>query len=528
MTSLVGTGHLLRLAWRRDRWIVAVTVLVLSVLPYSTMAATLGLYPDDASARSAALLMADTTSVTAVYGPLPSATAAGVGIIKSMLMGSLGVAFLAFALVRRHTRTEEEEGRHELVAAGVVGRRAPLTAAVLLATIAVACTALLSAVLLLPTGTGVAGATAFAALILTAGLVMTGVTAVACQLTATSRGAGGIALGVLGLAYLLRVIGDTSHSAAWLTWLSFLGWAERTAPYGANRSWLVLLGLAGLVVLLLVADALLHRRDLGAGLWAARPGPAHAAAGLGSSTGLAWRLQRGSVLGWTIGYALLGAVVGSLAGSAADIADDPGIQDMLRKMSGGEGTLTDLFFGTELRFMAIGAAAFGVATALRLRSEETSGHAEVVLSADVSRRHWLAGHAGIALVGATWLMVVGGLCAGLVASASTGYGTGTLVVAALATVPAAWVAVGIAVLLFAVVPRLALLAWAVLAVFLLLGELGSLLSLPDWVIGLSPFDHLGSLPGGSVSAAALLALVVIAVAALAAGRAAFEHRDLTT
>ena len=49
------------------------------------------------------------------------------------MMGSLATAFLAFALVRRHTRSEEEDGRLELLAAGVVGRRAPLAAAVTLA-----------------------------------------------------------------------------------------------------------------------------------------------------------------------------------------------------------------------------------------------------------------------------------------------------------------------------------------------------------------------------------------------------------
>ena len=48
-------------------------------------------------------------------------------------MGSVFVGLLAFAIVRRHTRVEEEDGRLELVGAGAVGRQAPLTAAVLLA-----------------------------------------------------------------------------------------------------------------------------------------------------------------------------------------------------------------------------------------------------------------------------------------------------------------------------------------------------------------------------------------------------------
>ena len=150
---------------------------------------------------------------------------------------------------------------------------------------------------------------------------------------------------------------------------------------------------AATAALLVVADALLHRRDLGSGLWAARPGPARASARLATPLGLAWRLQRGSLLGWTIGYAVLGLVVGNIARSVDQIADSPDVEEMLRKMSGGQGSLLDVFFGTELRFLAVGAAAYGIATALRLRSEESCGRAEVVLATPVSRWRWLASHA---------------------------------------------------------------------------------------------------------------------------------------
>ena len=46
-------------------------------------------------------------------------------------MGAIAVAVLALFLVVRHTRTEEETGRLELLGATVVGRQAPLTAALL-------------------------------------------------------------------------------------------------------------------------------------------------------------------------------------------------------------------------------------------------------------------------------------------------------------------------------------------------------------------------------------------------------------
>lgn len=527
--SFAGTGALLRLAWRRDRWIIVASVLALVATAYGSMAATLDLYPTDAAAAGGAAAMVDNPSLTALYGPLPSATAAGIGVLKTVMMGSLATAFLAFALVRRHTRSEEEDGRLELLAAGVVGRRAPLAAAVTLAILTVLATGLFSALSLLGTRVDATGSFALGAVEVVAGLVMTGVTAVAVQLTSTTRGAGGIAIGVLGLAFVIRATADTSTGAGQhLAWLSFLGWAEKVSPFGANRLWVVLPAIVATAVLLAVADVLLHRRDLGSGLWAARPGPGRARPALRSAAGLAWRLQRGALLGWTIGYAVLGLVIGNIASSVDQIADSPGVEDMLRKMGGGQSALLDAFFGTELRFLAVGAAAYGIATTLRLRSEENAARAEVVLATPVSRWRWLGSHLVIAAAGSVWLLAVVGVAAGVAAGSVSSTGVAQLLPAALATAPAVLVCVALAVLLFGLLPRLTTAAWGVLAVFVLLGEFGALLSLPDWALGLSPFDHLGSLPGGDANAAGLVGLLVAATLATAVGAATFRRRDLAT
>jgi len=530
VTSFAGTSSLLHLAWRRDRWVLVAATLVMVATAYGSMAATLDLYPTDAEAAAGGRVMVDNPSLTAVYGPLPSLTAAGIGVLKTVTMGSLFAAFLAFAVVRRHTRTEEEEGRLELLAAGVVGRRAPLASAVLLGSGAVLVAALLSAVALLPTGVDATGAFALGAVLAVAGLVMVGVTAVAVQLTTTTRGAAAVALGVLGLAFIVRAAADTSTGAGRdLVWTSFLGWAERVSPFGANRFWLLVPAVVLAGLLLALADLLLHRRDLGSGLWAARPGPSTAGPRLAGPLGLAWRLQRGALVGWSVAYAVLGLVVGGMAASVDDIASSPGVEEMLRRMSGGSGSLVDVFFGTELRFLAVGAAAYAVTTVLRLRSEESSGRAEVVLATPVGRSRWLATHTGVALLGSAWLMALAGSTAGLVAGRATdgATGVGVLLAAALATLPAVTVCLALALALVGALPRWSSLAWALLAVFVLLGEFGALLELPSWALGLSPFDHLGSLPGGAADPPGLAGLVVVAVAVGAFGVAAFRRRDLT-
>ena len=61
-----------------------------------------------------------------MYGPIANPdNPDSFAIFKTLLLGAVFVALLAIVLVRRHTRTEEEAGRTELVGAGVVGVARP-------------------------------------------------------------------------------------------------------------------------------------------------------------------------------------------------------------------------------------------------------------------------------------------------------------------------------------------------------------------------------------------------------------------
>jgi ABC-2 type transport system permease protein len=126
-------------------------------------------------------------------------------------------------------------------------------------------------------------------------------------------------------------------------------------------------------------------------------------------------------------------------------------------------------------------------------------------------------------------MVISTTVAGLVHGADAGDIGGTvarLTGAALSTLPAVWVVMAVAVLLYGALPRFTGLAWAALIVFLLLGEFGDLLDLPQWLVDLSPFTHLPALPGGTFEWAPLVALTVVAAALGAVGVAALRRRDI--
>ncbi len=528
--GLTGTTSLLRLAARRDRVLIPASAIGLAGFVGLSAQATFALFPDLGAAQASMAPTLSNPALVAMYGPISSLGIDSIATFKSVLLGGVFLALLAYVVVRRHTRTEEEAGRLELLGAGVVGRRAALAAGVLLGTFAVLLTVVLTVVLSIAVGLDAAGSVALGVAWLVMGLSWVGVTAVAAQLTSSTRGTAAWSLGALAVAFLLRAVGDTAAGdspARFLTWLSPLGWGVKVSPYGANRYWVIVLGLALFSVLVAVAFSLLERRDLGAGVLPSRPG--HERSRIGTASALTRRLARGTVVGWGVAYVVLGIVLGSIAGSVQTFVGSPEVADMLRAMGGDAGSITDIYFSTELHFAAVGAAALAVTLVTRMHTEETTGRAEAVLATPVERVQWALGHVVLALLASAGAMLVGAVVAGLVHGADIGDIGGTvgrLVGAAVSTLPAVWVVMAVAVLLYGALPRFTGLAWAALIVFLLLGEFGDLLDLPEWLVDLSPFAHLPALPGGSLEWTPLITLAIVAAALGGTGIAALRRRDI--
>ena len=529
--GLAGTRELLRLALRRDRVLVPASVLGLVLLSVGSAQATLALYPDDASATAGLGGVLANPGVIALYGPVASQTADALAVFKTVMMGAFLTAVLALVVVRRHTRTEEDEGRLELVGAGVVGRRAPLAAAVVVAVGAVVLASGLSAAGLAGLGMDGRGSVAFGVAWLTAGLASTGIAALVVQLASTTRGAAGLGFGALGAAYALRAVGDSvpeGDALHALGWLSPLGWAGRVEAYGADRLWLLGLGVGALALGVAAAVAVLDRRDLGAGVLPTRGGPARGGRLLSGPLGLVARQSRGTAAGWTVGMLLGGVVVGGLLGSVASLADDPAVRELLDRLAGSAGTVEDVYVATEVRFVAVAVAAAGIALVLRLVAAERRGLGELVLATATSRTRWFVAHVVVALALPAFLMAVLGLVVGVVGPAASpdAPGLGPVVGASLATLPAVWVVIGVTALLAGAVPRFAPLTWGVLLVAFVVGELGPTMGLPTWLVEASPFAHVSQLPGGAFEPVPALVLVVVAAGLVLAGRAAYGRRDV--
>lgn len=530
MSAATGAPTLLRLALRRDRIMIPAWVVLLVLLVTSTVASYESLYSDEAERKEFAATLDDNASLLAFYGPAHGDTIGALTAWRLGVIGAVFVAVMSILLVTRHTRAEEEDGRLELVSSGVVGRYAPLTVGIVTALCADLAVGALVTLTLLGQGTG--GALAFGLGWAATGVFFAAVAAVAAQVTENARTANGIAIAVLGLAFVLRAAGDAAgdEGPTWLTWLSPIGWVEQLRPYASERWWVPALPLAGAVLLAAVAYALVGRRDLGAGLLPPRPGPAEAGPLLRSPLALAWRLQRGSLAAWTAGFAVYGLIIGGVIEGIEDmVGGSSGTRDTITKLGGGSADLTDAFLSTAFGLMALIASVYAVQAMLRLRGEETRQRAEPLLACPVGRVRWTAGHAVIAFLGTALLLATAGVTTGLSYAATAGdFGarmsdtlSGTLV-----QIPAAWVLAGVTLALFGLAPRATAAAWGVVAAFLLLGQLGPLLELDQWAMDLSPFTHVPKLPGADLTATPILWLVAVTAALTAAGLYGFRHRDL--
>jgi len=538
MTALTGTIRLIRLGLRRDRILLPAWIVAICGLAWATVASYTATMSEAAQRVATATFAAGNPMARLFDGPASGTELGAMSTVESYQVLAILAALMSAQAVVRHTRQDEETGRAELLGSAVVGRHARLTAALAITLGAGLVLGGAVAGALVASDLGATGALAAGMAVTGIGWVFAGVAAVGSQVFATARGANAASGAVLGLAFVLRAVGDLlGHVAdsgvqvisAWPSWLSPIGWGQQVRPFHEDNWWIA--GLFGGLTLALVwlAFVLADHRDVGSGMVQARSGPAYAAPGLGSGLGLAWRLQRGTLLTWLGGLVAMGAVFGSVGQSTEDlVGENDQLREILARVAP-DGTVIDLYFALMMALLGIAAAGYTVQVLLRMRAEETTGRLEPVLATAVHRQAWMGWHVAIAFVGTAVMLALAGLAGGVVHGTMTGRwseGIGGLVAAGLAQSCAALALGGLVVAVFGLIPRWAgALAWGALASSLVMGQLGALLKLPQAVLNLSPFTHVPAVPAEAFSATPILGLLAAAAVLTVVGLFAFSRRD---
>ncbi|MEP7091274.1 MAG: hypothetical protein ABI776_14340, partial [Nocardioidaceae bacterium] len=412
----------------------------------------------------------------------------------------------------------------ELLLGGRIARHQPTLAALLVATATIGGTGAMFAAGLVGSGVPVAGSILYAASLGSLAFVFAGVAALMAQLTLHSRGVYTWSLIVLGAAYVLRGVGDVTGT--WLTWLSPLGWAEKSAPFGDHRWWTLAIPIAVGLVLGGVALRLAAVRDLGSALVQGGAGSERASARLRNPLGFAMWVHRPATLGWFAGGVLLTATMGALSQQFLDMmAGNPALTTAMGITAGRP---MDGFVAAVQLYLAVIAAGYVVQAIGTLRAEEADGRLETRLCGTLSRSRWLASHALVVLLGLVTIVLGSSLVLGVTTALSVGdvAEIGPTLTSGLAYLPAELVLAGVALAVYGLRPRLFGIVWASYAVMTFVAFLGPGLKLHQWVLDVSPTAHVGNPPAGGIQTGALAVMTCVALALVAVGFTAFREREV--
>ncbi len=526
-----GTGSLMKLLFRKDRLKIAVWLAGFLLVTASAAAAYPTVYKTEEDLAGFALTMKN-PAMKAMVGPgydTSDFTTSLVFAVEMLMFSAVAAAVMNILLVGGATRTDEEEGRLELIRSLPVGRLAYLGAALVEALIVNGLLALLIGTALSRTdldGLTAESAFLYGALLGSAGFLFAGVTALFAQLAETSRGAQGFAFGALIAFYVLRAVGDVEAEAASL--LSPLGWVSRAYVFLENEWWPVGLSVLAAAVLIVLSLYLHAVRDMGAGFLPARRGRARAGALLKTPFGFVLRQQSTTVFSWALGIFLLSASFGAILGELETYYGD---MELILQILGEDDAsgLTEQFLSLIIVIITLFGIVPALTTVLKLQGEENKNRSELFYSGAVSRRTMMFSYGAAALLVSAlmqFMLALGIWSAG--ASVLEGVATfGKLVQSVLVHLPAMWVMLGLAFLLIGFAPRAVHLVWLYFTFCFVVVYFGDLLEFPDWLKGISAFHHVPEPLVESFRPGPVLLLTLLFALLSMAGYAGYRRRDIT-
>ncbi|QHC58701.1 ABC transporter permease [Rathayibacter sp. VKM Ac-2760] len=516
MSTVTGLRASLDLVLRRERVHASAWYALTALLLLLVAAGIASTYPTPASREELASSVNRSAGELFIIGPLFSPDAGAVELWRILGIATIFVSLASVFTTVRNTRASEENGTIEMLGSAAIGRTAPLVAVLIITAAGSVLAGVIVASGFIGTGASALGSTLAGAQIAMIGLLGAAVAALTGQIMQTSRGATGVAIAVVAAFFLLRGAGDAIGGNAY--WISPFGWISAARPFAGDNAAMILPALALAALLAGLALRIAARRDLGAGVFPERSGPAVAGRSLRGPVSLALRTSRGTIIGWSSSALVVGLLIGGVASTV-----DTEVTLALGSSAGSGSGLVQVALYLSPLFAAI----LGLQVILRVRVEITSGRAEAVLSRPVARDHWLLGYACAAGLGAaTVLMAFGlGIAVGNLGTSPETFGL--TAVAGVVRAPAPWVFIALSALLLAVVPRAAAaISFTVVGLFQALEFAVEFRLLPEDALLTSPFALVPQGPDGAAHIWQTIILVFIAAALGLFAARAVRHVDI--
>lgn len=490
-SDFAGTGTLLRIFLRRDRFLLPFWVFLPAILGLVTAATFIAMASQ--GLQSVLTEFDKDPLISALLGPVMSFDLPGAIVWRGVSQIALVLGIGSLLTVIRHTRADEEAGRSELIRACVVGPYANLTAALILTGVGNLAAGVLIALSIIALGGAAGGSFLFGATMSAVGCFFAGIGALGVQLRENSGTARGIGVAALGLGIAMAILNNFGGGDTLLKWITPMAWQRLTQPFAGNHGWSLPYCAAFATVPIVIAYVLSARRDLGAGVLLACSGSPEAAPHLSSPLALAWRLHKRSFIGWLVGTVLYIAVFAVIS---PGLSNTGGMSDWLSNLGGtswsDEVGLGYVFISISFYLISLFVAVYAMTAVLRLKKEENEGRAEILVDKQVSRIRWMSSHLIVASLCSAALLVAMGIAGRLVYGLATGdlnnefwhiFGM------SVSKIPPVWILLGVTALLYGLWPRITALGWVVWLSFSVL-ELAWEAQIIDWsLMRISPFSY---------------------------------------
>jgi len=527
--SLAGYGKYLRFTLKHNivRYLVWIGIIVFLVAYVSQFYKTLFVKKEELDAfistvglPSMVAMIGTVSSVAVKSAALCAAVWAKIWMFSALTLG-IGMVFQ----VTKGVRADEENGRTELFRSRPFGIHSTLASVVTGALLLCAVAGLLSTLSLIalnmnPANGDITGAVVFGMSLTAVGWLGVGVGALTNQLSASSSIANSSGSIIIMAFYCMRMIGDLGSNDT-LTWLSPIGWAEKMAPWGENRIWLMIPNIILTILFIFVAFVIEARRDYGSGVLKDKTGRPDAKPYMKRSWGLVLRLYKGSIISWSIAIVISGLMFGSVVSSMKDMLKNANVPFL-------DASSMNAMAGFMLMFIGLISVILPMLIMTGLRSDETKGLIETQLAGSISRSRMVLERFAIGTVATAFLLILGGASFGL------SYGSvindmsqiWRMAIAALIYLPGIMAIVGVVVLLFGLAPRATIpVTWFVYGLMYFAVLLLDTLKLPDKVAYIFPFNGTPKVPGEAFSPI-VFAYLAAAIVFVVIGIFGLQKRDV--
>lgn len=519
-----GTEKLIRFYLRRG-WITRVIwLLTPALLAMSAMASYGSMF---ASQQELNVFVDDNILnpvVAAIHGFILSKDIPGIVAWNIKTVSLVVIAIFNILAVSKIVRGEEESGRADLLESGMVGRQSLFAASMAISYGTNIVMGILLFLTMLIFGLPAGGSLTLSLLLAVGGCLFASIGAFTSQLASARRTAGSLGIGLMGLLYMMSFMNNLSADNNPFSYFTPFRWFFIVRPFEGNHLAFLLSAITFVAAIAGVALYLSGKRDVGAGAIPPKAGRSSATSGFNNVFALSWRMHRELLIAWTLALGVFSLGIGSA---------DPLVSKMLGQLPALAswmqmfGEPEEAFLSLMIYVLCLFVSAYGILAIQNMRSEETDGRIEALLSTPVERETWMASHATFSIAGSALIMLTIGLCAAIGSAAGGGSADafGKIMLMSIAKLPAVLIMTGIAAFAFGLLPKVSSgLSWAVYSLFILIQLLWEMVLVPDFVFLISPFGQV--YPTQPQTPASFMLLLAVACIFYGASVLFFKRRDI--